>query len=138
MQWSDVTKAPSGKMLRQFAGLCLVVFVGLAGWRVWRQGLDTPAMVLGTIGVVVGTVGLLRPMAIRWIYTGWMVAAFPIGWTLSHVVLGAMYYLMFTPVAVVFRLMGRDALRLRRGAPGHTYWMPKGGARDVRDYFRQF
>lgn len=138
MQWSEVTKAPPAKMLRQFAGLCLVVFVGLAGWRVWRQGLDTPAMALGTVGVVVGAVGLLRPMAIRWIYTGWMVAAFPIGWTLSHVVLGAMYYLIFTPVATVFRLMGRDALRLRRGAPGQSYWTPKAGAGDVRDYFRQF
>ena len=138
MQWSDVTKPPSPKTLRQFAGLCLVFFTSLAGWRVWHVGLDAPATALAAVGLGVGLTGLARPVLIRWIYTGWMMAAFPIGWTLSYLVLGAMYYLVFSPVAIFFRLTGRDVLGLRRQPPGQTYFVPKVGARDVRDYFRQF
>ena len=42
-----------------------------------------------------------------------MVLAFPIGWTVSLVLLGLVYYGLFTPIGLVFRLVGRDALQLR-------------------------
>jgi hypothetical protein len=66
-----------------------------------------------------------------------MAAAFPIGWTMSRVMLGAVFYVVFTPVAMVFRAMGRDALRLRRPAETTTYWTAHRGA-DVEEYLRQF
>ena len=64
-----------------------------------------------------------------------MIAAFPIGWTVSKIVLGAVFLLVFTPVALVFRLTGRDALQLRRGS-GRSYWTGK-PAPSVESYFRQ-
>ncbi len=137
MQWSDVTKAPSSKMLRQFAGLWLVVFGGLAAWRAWHGQADDWTYAIAAAAVIVGGVGLAWPAAVRPIYAGWMIAAFPIGWTISKVVLGLMFYVVFTPVALVFRLMGRDALRLRRG-PGASYWVPKPGAKSGDEYLRQY
>jgi hypothetical protein len=136
MQWSDVTKAPSPKMLRQFARLWLIVFGGMAAWRVWSGQADGWSQALAVAAVVVGGIGLVRPMAIRAIYTGWMIAAFPIGWTISKVMLAAMFYVVLTPVALVFRMMGRDALRLRRGQ-GASYWVPKATARSADEYLRQ-
>ena len=99
MNWSDVIKPPPDKMLRQFAVLCIVVFVGLAGWRAYHGQAGTFTWALAAFGGVVGVVGLISPPAIKPIYMGWMVAAFPIGWTISRVVLGAVYYIVFTPVA---------------------------------------
>ena len=137
MQWSDVTKAPSPKMLRQFAGLWLVVFGGLAAWRAWhgQTGLWTDVLAIGA--VVVGGLGLIVPAVVRPIYTGWMIVAFPIGWTVSKLVISLMFYLLFTPVAMVFKLMGRDILRLRRGQAS-SYWAPKSGARSGQEYMRQY
>ena len=66
-----------------------------------------------------------------------MVVAFPIGWTVSKVVLGAMLYLVFTPVALLFRLMRRDALKLRPRQAA-SYWEPKGTAKSGEEYLRQF
>jgi len=137
MNWSDVIKPPPQKMLRQFAGLCIVVFVGLAGWRAYHGQAGTFTWALAAFGAVVGVIGLINPSAIKPIYTGWMIAAFPIGWTVSRVVLGAVYYLVFTPVAFVFRLMRRDALHLNRPAQA-SYWSPKTGADKPETYFRQF
>ena len=136
MQWSDVTKPPSDKMLRQFAGLCLVVFGSLAAWR-WFHGNTTVwTQLLAGFAVVVGVTGLLVPRAVKPIFVGWMIAAFPIGWTVSRIVLAAMFYLIFTPVAVVFRLMGRDPLHLRRG-DGRSHWGAKPAPADSETYFRQ-
>ena len=137
MQWSDVTRTPPPKTLRQFAALCLIVFGGLATWRVWNGHADLPAAVLGGAGVVVGLIGLARPSAVRYLFTGWMIAAFPIGWAVSRLMLGVLFYGLFTPIGVVFRLMRRDALHRRRHQ-ATSHWAEKTPAADVRQYFRQF
>ena len=65
-----------------------------------------------------------------------MIAAFPIGWTVSRLMLAAMFYVIFTPVGLVFRLIGRDALRLRR--PGEAVVLDgEAGADEPEQYFRQ-
>ena len=137
MQWSEVTKRPSNTMLRQFAGLCLVVFGGLGAWRLWQGQSGGWTTVLLALGLGIGIVGLILPAAVRYIFTAWMIVAFPIGWLVSHVVLGILFYGLFAPVALFFRLKGRDVLHRRRAASA-SYWMPKPAARDVREYFRQF
>lgn len=136
MQWADVTKPPSRTQLRQFSGLWLVFFGGLAAWRLWQGRVDTSTQLLGWLAVTLGPLGLLRPELMRWIYTGWMIAVFPIGWTVSQVVLVVLYYLVFTPVALVFRLIGRDALGLKRSTVT-TYWTSRAASADVADYLRQ-
>jgi len=85
----------------------------------------------------VGVAGLVWPSLVRVIYTTWMMAAFPIGWLVSRVVLAIVFYLLFTPFAFVFRLMGRDALRLRKPR-AQSYWLPYDDARKPDEYFRQY
>jgi hypothetical protein len=138
MQWSDATAVPSSRKLRQFAGIWILFFAGLALWQGWLRGHATAAVVFAALAMVAGPLGLLWPRTIRWIYTGWMIAAFPIGWVVSRLVLGLMYFGVITPVALLFRLLGRDALQRRFQPEADTYWRPKPGATDVRSYFRQF
>jgi hypothetical protein len=136
MNWTDVTTPPRPAVLRQFAGLCLVVFGGLAAWRVADVGLDGPAIGLATAAAAIGLTGLVWPRTVRWIFTGWLIAVFPIGWVVSRVVLAILYYAVFTPLALVFRMMGRDALHLRRPGTGSA-WAPKPRPRSVDEYLRQ-
>lgn len=138
MQWSDIPFHPSRRTLRQFAALWLVFFGCLAGW----QGLVRERVALGWalagLAVLVGLLGLARPERVRLVYVGWMVLAFPIGWAISNLLLVVLFYGVFTPVGLVFKLIGRDAMA-RRPHPEHeTYWAPKPAATDVRGYFRQF
>ena len=137
MQWSDVTAPPPRKVLRQFAGLCLVVFGGFAAWRGWHGQTDQWTVALALGALVVGGIGLVRPMAIRFVYTGWMIAAFPIGWTISSLILAVTFYGLFTPVAALFRLTGRDALSLQR-RDLRSYWTSQPGPEKADTYFRQF
>jgi hypothetical protein len=137
MQWSDVIKAPSEKVLRQFAGLFLLFFLALGGRRAWHGQADGWAVGLAVLALGVGLLGLVRPSAVRFIYTGWMVVAFPIGWTVSRIALALVFYVVLAPVALVFRAVGRDELRLRRPDGRASYWRPKPSPESVREYFRQ-
>jgi hypothetical protein len=136
MQWSDVVAPPKPKVLRQFAGLWLVFFVGIAAWRAWhgRTGLNTDVVAL--LGFVVGVAGLVAPAGVRYIYTAWMIAAFPIGWTVSRVVLAVVFYVIFTPVSWIFKAIGRDVLAIKRPRVA-SYWTPKPRASSAEEYLRQ-
>jgi hypothetical protein len=137
MQWSDVTKAPSLTLLRQFAGLWLTVFGGLAAWR-WWQGNDGMATIaIAVAALVIGVAGLIAPASVRLIYTGWMIVAFPIGWTISKIMLGTVFFIVFTAVGLVFRLTGRDPLRMR-GGRHESYWIPKESPSSDDEYLHQY
>jgi hypothetical protein len=125
-------------MLRQFAGLWLAFFGGLAAWQGLARGRVGVALALAALAVVVGGLGLIRPALVRPIFVGWMVLAFPIGWAVSLILLGLVYYGLFLPIGLAFRLAGRDALRLRPRPDATTFWIPRAAPADVRRYFRQF
>ncbi len=136
MQWSDVKKPASAKTLRQFAALCLLIFGGMFAWRAYTGRVSPASWGLALIAFI-GIVGLLRPMAIGWFYRLWMTVVFPIGWTVSKLVMLLLFFIVFTPVALAFRIFGRDELRRRRQDES-TYWRPKTGASDPKQYFNQF
>ena len=136
MQWADVVKPPSTRVLRQFAGLWLVFFLGIAASRWWHGQHGPWTVTLAVVALVIGLSGMAVPAVVRPIFTGWMIAAFPIGWTVSRIVLGIVFFVVVTPIALVFRLMGRDVLRRRRPEAA-SYWREKPQAGSSADYLRQ-
>lgn len=138
MKWSELPRNPSTRVLRQFAGAWLVFFLAWAAWQGWRMGRTNLALALAGLAVVIGGAGLAVPSMVRWIFVGWMMLAFPIGWVISQLMLGLLYFGIFTPVAAWFRLRGRDELRRHKPAGAATYWQEKETPTDVRRYFRQY
>jgi hypothetical protein len=138
MYWSDIQFDPNHKTLRQFAGLWLAFFGALALWHGLARGRIVVGLGLGLLALVVGLLGLARPEWMRFIYIGWMVLAFPIGWTVSQIMLAMMFFGLFTPIALVFRLVGRDALQRTQQAQPKSYWVPKPAPAALGRYFKQF
>jgi hypothetical protein len=138
MQWSDIQFSPPRKTLRQFAGLWIAFFGGFALWQWLMRSHPTAAAVLALLAVTVGPIGLVRPEWLKPIYVSWMVLAFPIGWTVSLVILGVMFYGLFTPIALVFRLIGRDPLHRTRRPEVQSYWVSKVAPTGPGRYFEQF
>jgi hypothetical protein len=96
------------------------------------------AAIFAILAVTIGLVGLTRPQWVRLIYVGWMVLAFPIGWTISQIILAVMFFGLFAPIALVFRLLGRDSLYRTRRPDRESFWAPKPASTDLRRYFKQF
>jgi hypothetical protein len=137
MQWKDINFSPTTSTLRQFSALWIVFFGGLAALNYWSHARPVVALALAVIGVVAGTIGLVFPAAMFHVYRIWMALAFPIGWTVSHVVLALVYFGFLTPLRFVFQLTGRDVLRLRRQS-STTYWVRKTPEQDLMRYLRQY
>ena len=67
---------------------------------------------------------MVRPSLLKGLYLVLNAVAMPIGYVVSHVILFAIYFLIFTPIALVFRLIGRDALHRKIDRQAATYWLP--------------
>jgi hypothetical protein len=119
---------PTSRKLRQFAAaLAIVAFLFLL-----RRGANAWTIALGGAALA----GLAWPAVIRPLYLVLTFVSLPIGWVVSHILLRVIYYLVLTPVALVFRLLGRDPLALRRRA-AESHWVPFAQGDDVESYFRQ-
>lgn len=138
MTWSDIPFQPGNKALRQFAGAWLVFFLAFGLHQYLVRGHHTAGLVMMTLALIIGVLGLVRPATLRWLFVGWMVLAFPIGWAVSLVMLLVMFYGVITPVAMLFRLRGRDLLQRKPRREQESLWLPKPGPSDVRSYFRQY
>jgi hypothetical protein len=149
MTFRDINFHPSDRDLRIFALLWLTGFGLLGAITAWRGGAFgsgvpfgwqapwlTP-LVIWSVAAAGSALGAVWPAGLRPIYVGWMVAVFPIGWTVSQVLLIVIYFVIFTPVAVVFRLIGRDALHRVFDRQASSYWIRRPPAPDVGEYFRQ-
>src|SRR2546427_7841223 len=125
MTWSDIPTNPTRKVLRQFSAVWLVFFLAIGARQYLGRGHHQFGIVLGALAVVIGGPGLFKPAAVRWLFVGWMVLAFPIGWLISQIMLTLMFYGLLTPLAFILRLRGRDLL-CRKPAPERpSFWPPK-------------
>ena len=134
----EINRHPTEKELRRF-GVLLAGFVVLAGAFVrWRLGDPATARAIWVVGTfATGSYAVVPPLR-RWIYLGWLYAAFPVGWTVSHLVLAATYYLVVTPIGLLVRWTRGDPLQRAPDRSAETYWTARRPAGDVRRYFRQF
>jgi hypothetical protein len=123
--------------LRQFAGLWLAAFLGLAAFHGLYRGRPTLGVVLAVIALAGGLSGLVRPPSVRVLFATAMGLAMPIGWVVSRVLLGTLFYVVITPVSVLFRLIGRDALARQADKAAPTHWVPREQPTDPRQYLRQ-
>ena len=126
---------PSQRQLRQFGAACAVV-LPLVVW-LWSRNLSATAWA-GVVGLLACVVGLIRPRMLQPLFVGLTVLAIPIGLVVGELALLLMFVGVFLPMAVVFRIVGRDALQRRTQDDSETFWQQRPAAPDSRSYFRQF
>lgn len=134
----EINRHPAAKELRWF-GVLLAAFVAVAGALAhWQFEAPAAARIIWAAGAALAAIyAVVRPLR-RWIYLGWIYAAFPIGWTVSHLLLGAAYYLVLTPIGLLVRWTKGDPLDRTLDRSASSYWAERRPVRDVRRYFRQF
>jgi hypothetical protein len=126
---------PSDRQLRQFALIC-VLAIPLLCW-LWISADQRAIGLAAAVGLAIGIIGLLRPSLVKYIFLALMVIAIPIGMVVSEVVLAMIFFGVFTPLGLVFRCMGRDALEREIKPDAKTYWQDRKTPQSVASYFRQ-
>lgn len=113
---------PEEKMLRQFGWISLFgfgLFAAIAWFKFGNQALTN---ILSCIALVAPVVGMIQPRLLKFLYVGLSLITLPIGIIISNLVLILIFLLVFTPLALIFKLFGRDELRLRQDREASTHW----------------
>lgn len=134
-----INRNPSARTLRSFAGLWFPLFFALVGLKIWlRTGsLAAAGAVWGATALVSFACLAFLPLA-RLVFVGLMVLTFPIGYVLSHVVLGVVFYGILTPVALLLRAFGFDPMQRKIDRTAKSYWIARVGQVPIERYFRQY
>jgi hypothetical protein len=121
---SKTAPAASLKPLRSFGFLVGGVFAILgvwprvvhgASWRLW-------ALALALLLVVPAAIA---PRTLAPIHRVWMRVGHVLGFINTRLILGAAFYLVFTPIGTVMRWSGRDPLGRRFDRAATTYRIPR-------------
>ena len=108
----DLNLKPEPKTLRHFGWIALVgfSFVAALAWYeklIFSFGLgDARPIVAGGFAALAGIsafFSLVYPKANWPIYVGLAILTFPIGFVLSYLIMGTLFYLIITPVPLGFR-----------------------------------
>lgn len=138
MSLIQINRNPSRRGLAWF-GAMLLAFFGMVGVLVRRaSGSPSAAIYIWGAAVLAVVTYYAVPRLQRFVYLSWMYAAYPIGWVVSHVLLGIIYFGVFTPVGLVMRALGHDPMERRFDRQAASYWIKRESVSDPRRYFRQF
>jgi hypothetical protein len=138
---------PPRKMLRSFGFIGVFAFGGLAAlaWMRWLLFSKLPAGAVGPtawtmagLGVYCGVMALAAPGLLRPLYLLLSIVGYPIGLVVSLVVMAVLYFLVITPIALVFKAMGRDAMNRKFDPALPSYWIRRRPPASVKRYYRQF
>jgi hypothetical protein len=135
----EVNWNPDRRQLRVFGIGALVILTIVAALLHYLRGLPAAwALALSAAGLVIFLTGLASPGLARMIYVTLTVVTLPIGMAVSFVLMAAFYFLILTPVGLLFRLIGRDILCRKFDRNAVTYWVPRRPPETPDRYFHQF
>jgi hypothetical protein len=121
---------------RSFGTLFVVVF-GLFGTYSWWRGGAAYPWAFGLSALTLA-VTLAKPDWLAPANRAWMKLAELLNRVVSPVVLGVIFYGVFTPVAGAMRLAGRDAMKRHFEPAARTYWIERDPPPDPAGLPNQF
>ena len=97
--------------LRDFALLTSAILVGLFGLGLpWLLGFQFPIWPWVIAGIL-SLWGLIAPASLNKVYYLWMSFGLVLGWFSSRIILGILFYCVFTPMGIVMRIRGYDPMQ---------------------------
>ena len=129
---------PDRADLREFAKSMVLGFGGLS--VLLGLLLRSPQAFLWLAGIGLGTATLaivLPPLAAP-VYMVWHTVTGAIGWVNSRLILGLLFYSVFTLTGLVLRLFGKDPLARKPRPAGESYWIERDPTIKKERYERQF
>ena len=139
----DIDWKPDQKKLKQFGIISLFGFgvIGaVLGWRFgwFAEGKWLVPGILWGIGVVSAILAFIQPALLKPTYLILTAISSVIGPIVAAVILGAVFLLVFLPLGIIFRLMGRDELHRKILPDAPSYWGEKPPIQESTRYFRQY
>ncbi len=105
-------------------GAAFLVIAGISAWR----GHPTTMRVTGGLGATLVTLGAVLPSVLGPVYKAWMGLAAILSKVTTPIFMGATYLIVVTPIAILRRTFGSNAMTRPPEADG-SYWRPRPDAK---------
>lgn len=113
----------AGLSERRFGFSVGIILTIVALWPLWYRGPIRP--IPGSIAAVLLLLALLRPVWLHWPMIVWVWVTGKVALLVNWLVLAVAFYVVITPLALFFRLTGRDPMRRRFDKNAKTYWIAR-------------
>ena len=109
------------KQLRSFGLMVGAIFAAMGLWPVLFRGDDPRLWALVLAGLLV-IPALVLPRSLGSVYQGWMVVGNILGWINTRIILGVIFYGLFTPIGLIRRfLLAKDSMLRKFEPEADTY-----------------
>jgi hypothetical protein len=95
-------------------GVSVGGFLILVAGFLWWRGRIANAEILAGIGIVLVVLGLTAPRLLKYPSAVWWKFAMILGYVNARIILTIAFVLVLTPISIIWRLIGRDPLALKK------------------------
>jgi ABC-type glycerol-3-phosphate transport system permease component len=117
-------KEVSVKDLRQF-GIVLAIILGVIGGIHFLKGHASAYPWFWGFGASALIMAVFIPRILKPIYIVFTKIAHAIGWFNTRVILILVYYAILTPIGILMKVFGRDALNRKIDKSAESYWIKR-------------
>ena len=114
---NTAVELPSDRKFGIFV-VCIFGLIAAFGFLTSESFMGLSAVLLAALFALIT---IVAPHALRPLNRLWMQFGQLLGRLISPIVLGAIFFVIFTPIGLIMRLVGRDELKLKRRATS-THW----------------
>lgn len=121
---------------RRFGAFFTFVFVIAAAYFYHAVSISV-AYVFGAVALIFFLITSIQSDALLPLNRLWIRFGIKLGFIVSPIVLGIIFFGLFTPIALFMRLSGRDELRLNR-IRKTSHWVTRGDPINPKSFEQQF
>ena len=117
MKYSEIA-LPSNKkfgIFFSFVFICLAIYfiINLSNYL---------ALLFFILAIIFFVLSFIAPFTLSYLNKSWMFIGYIIGLIISPIVLGLIFFFFITPIALIFKIFGRDELKIKKNNL-QTYWL---------------
>jgi hypothetical protein len=130
-----MTNSNNAKKNRDFGYLFGFIFCFFSGYLYLKNA--SLFLIVLTFILVGGlfVIGLLKPHLLSPLSNAWYLLGELLGRVVSPIILGIIFFLLITPVAIIGKLLGRDELALKKKST-NSYWIDRQPESITSDSFK--
>jgi hypothetical protein len=113
-------EAITNKKLRSFGLIVGGIFALLGFWPVVWRGQE-PHWWIVAVAACFLLPAVIFPRSLFWIHKGWMALGHVLGWINTRIILGAVFYVIVTPIGLFRSWLGKDPMGRRLRPELETY-----------------
>jgi hypothetical protein len=119
---------------RKFGFFFAFVFILLSAYLFWSD-LELASFLCTIFTILLLTISLINPTLLAPFNKLWLQLGLGLAWLVNPLIMGTIFFGIFTPVSLLTKLAGRDILNLRMKQL-ESYWTKQTSKTNVQDPFK--